>query len=61
MISLQADENKLRDISSRTDFNDAIEAAFGIDWSTANIEDMTIPLYSALAARIWIDTYPTQV
>ena len=34
--------------------NDALIDTFGVDWLSLNIEDLFVPLYSGLAARLWL-------
>ena len=51
----QADRGKLADIATLpSSIFDTIKSEFEIDWTTVSIEDMAMPLYSGIAARMWI-------
>ena len=61
MLYLQVAEAQLENAMTRNDLYNPVLVNFGIDLSKVAYQDLLKPLYSALIARIWIDTNPVQV
>ena len=61
MLCLQVAEAQLVNAKTRYDLYVPVLESYGIDLSKVAYRDLVKPLYSAVVARIWIDTNPEQV
>ena len=61
LLLLQVTDQMYRNTLSLTSYFDIIEKDFGIKWSKTQWKDLLKPLYSAIAARLFIQVIRDQI